>query len=235
MARRAARLEPEAEIAGPARILTETDLAHALDGLRRADPGPVERMLEASGEPPLRRREAGLAGLSWIVVSQQVSVASASAIHKRLQSRFPAFEREALLAAGDEDLRACGLSAPKMRTLRALCAAIEEGRLDLAALEHMEAEAARETLTQVKGIGPWTADIYLLFCLGHRDVWPCGDLALQEAARLALRLRARPDARRLERIGERWRPWRAAAARLLWAYYGAVRSGEPRKPPGQGA
>ncbi len=216
------------------RILSEDELAQALDALRRADPGPVGRMLEMSGEPPLRRREAGLAGLSWIVVSQQVSVASATAIHQRLRARFPGFERDHLLAASDGDLRACGLSAPKMRTLRAICAALAEGRLDLGALEHMEAEAARAALTQIKGVGPWTADIYLLFCLGHCDVWPAGDLALQEAARLALRLRARPDARRLEKIGERWRPWRAAAARLLWAYYGAVRLRERAGAPDRG-
>jgi DNA-3-methyladenine glycosylase II len=208
------------------RLLSEDDLACALDALSRADPGPVGRMLEISGAPPLRRREAGLAGLAWIVVSQQVSTASAKAIHQRLQARFPLFERDHLLGASDEDLRACGLSAPKMRTLRAICQASADGALDLAALERLDAQAAREALTQVKGIGPWSADIYLLFCLGHPDVWPAGDLALQEAARMALRLRARPDARRLEKIGERWRPWRAAAARLLWAYYGAARERE---------
>jgi DNA-3-methyladenine glycosylase II len=101
---------------------------------------------------------------------------------------------------------------------------MEDGALDLAAIERLDAEAAREALTRVKGIGPWSADVYLLFCLGHPDVWPAGDLALQEAARMALGLRSRPDAKRLEKIGERWRPWRAVAARLLWAYYGAVRA-----------
>ncbi|MBX9758592.1 MAG: DNA-3-methyladenine glycosylase 2 family protein [Beijerinckiaceae bacterium] len=208
------------------RLLTEDDLAGALEALNRADPGPVGRMLEISGAPPLRRRDAGLAGLAWIVVSQQVSTASAAAIHRRVQARFPGFERDHLLGASDEDLRGCGLSAPKMRTLRAICQASADGALDLAALEHLDAQAARDALTQVKGIGPWSADIYLLFCLGHPDVWPAGDLALQEAARMALRLRARPDAQRLEKIGERWRPWRAAAARLLWAYYGAARERE---------
>jgi DNA-3-methyladenine glycosylase II len=129
-----------------------------------------------------------------------------------------------LLAASDDDLRSCGLSSPKIRTLRAIAAAMEDGALDLAAIERLDAEAAREALTRVKGIGPWSADVYLLFCLGHPDVWPAGDLALQEAARMALGLRSRPDAKRLEKIGERWRPWRAVAARLLWAYYGAVRA-----------
>lgn len=228
MARRTSKLEPDTAPPAPARILTEGDLADALAALREVDTGPVGLMLDVCGPPPLRRRPAGLAGLAWIVVSQQVSAASAAAIHNRLQARFPDLQADQLLAATDEDLRACGLSAPKIRTLRAIAAAIAGGALDLAALERLDAEEARQSLTQVKGIGPWSADVYLLFCLGHPDVWPAGDLALQEGARLALRLRARPDARRLERIGERWRPWRAAAARLLWAYYGAARTDAKR-------
>lgn len=206
------------------RILTHEDLAAAIEALRQGDPAAVGHMLELAGPPPLRKREAGLAGLAWIIVSQQVSAASATAIFARLRMRFETFDHQRLLAAPDDELRQCGLSAPKMRTLRALCEAIADARLDLAALERMDAEAARAALTQVKGLGPWSADVYLLFCLGHPDVWPSGDLALQEAARMALRLRARPDAKRLEKIGERWRPWRAAAARLLWAYYGAKRA-----------
>lgn len=212
----------------PVRILTDSDLAGALAALGEADSGPIGLMLDICGPPPLRRRPAGLAGLAWIIVSQQVSAASAAAIHNRLQDRFPDLEADHLLAAADEDFRACGLSAPKIRTLRAIGAAIADGALDLAALERLDAEDARQALTQVKGVGPWSADVYLLFCLGHPDVWPVGDLALQEAARMALRLRARPDAKRLERIGERWRPWRAVAARLLWAYYGAARANAKR-------
>jgi DNA-3-methyladenine glycosylase II len=223
MARPTSQLEPGANMQAPARILTEKALADALVALHQADPLPIGRMLEAAGQPPVRRRPAGLAGLAWIVVSQQVSAASAAAINGRLESRFPTFQPELIIGATDDDLRACGLSAPKMRTLRAISAAIAGGALDLEALEQLDAEAAREALTRIKGIGPWSADVYLLFCLGRPDVWPAGDLALQEAARMALRLRSRPDAKRLEKIGERWRPWRAAAARLLWAYYGAVR------------
>lgn len=231
MAPRPIRLEGARGRTGPRRILSESDLALAMEALRERDGDAVGRMLALAGPPPLRKRPAGLAGLAWIVVSQQVSAASAAAIHARMQARFPRFDADVLLAASDDDLRACGLSAPKMRTLRALGAAIVEGGLDIDALENMEAEDARAVLTRVKGVGPWSADVYLLFCLGHPDVWPAGDLALQEATRMALRLRARPDAKRLERIGERWRPWRAAAARLLWAYYGAARAkAGPRRP-----
>jgi DNA-3-methyladenine glycosylase II len=224
MARRTSKLELEKPQEGFSHILSEEDLAHALAALQESDPGPIGRMLAAAGTPPLRRRPGGVAGLAWIVVSQQVSAASASAIHGRLEARFPDMAAGRLLAASDDDLRSCGLSAPKMRTLRAIAAAIEAGALDLAAIERLDADAARQALTQVKGIGPWSADVYLLFCLGQPDVWPAGDLALQEAVRMALGLRSRPDAKRMERIGERWRPWRAAAARLLWAYYGAMRA-----------
>lgn len=206
------------------RISDEAALAQAIAELARRDPGPIGRMLALAGPPPLRRRPAGLAGLAWIVASQQVSAASASAIHGRIAARFPDIDAAILLGCADEDLRACGLSAPKIRTLRAIAEAMEAGRLDLDAIHRLDAEEARAILTSVKGVGPWSADVYLLFCVGHPDVWPAGDLALQEGARLALGLRKRPDAARLERIGARWRPYRAAAARLLWAFYGATRT-----------
>ncbi len=109
-----------------------------------------------------------------------------------------------------------------MRALRALAEATTDG-LDLEALGALDAGTRIDALVAVKGIGPWTADLFLLFCLGHPDAFPAGDLALQEAARIALGLEARPDARRLERIAERWRPLRGVAARMLWAYYRGVK------------
>ena len=130
-----------------------------------------------------------------------------------------------LLAASDATLRAVGLSAGKVRTLRTLAAAIEDGTLDLDGLAAQPAEVAHATLCAVRGIGPWTADSFLLFCLGHPDAWPAGDLALQEAARVALRLNARPNTVTLDAIGDRWKPWRGVAARLLWAYYRALKQG----------
>ncbi len=180
-------------------------------------------MLDIGGMPPLRKRDSGLAGLAWIVISQQVSTASANAIHARFMARFPSPEASEILACTEDNLRGCGLSAPKIRTLRAICEAAASGALDFAALPHLEAHEAHDALVAIKGIGPWTADIFLLFSLGHPDAWPVGDLALQEAARMALKLHKRPDATRLEKLGERWRPYRGAAARLLWSYYGAVK------------
>lgn len=183
-------------------------------------------MRARAGRPPLRRRAPGFEGLCAIVVSQQVSVASARAIESRLLARFAPLDAAALAAAPEEDLRACGLSAPKMRTLRACAEAILERRLDLDALATGDAEAAHAALTAIRGIGPWTADIYLLFCLGHPDAFPAGDLALQEAARLAFGLKKRPDARRLDALAQAWRPWRAVAARLLWSFYGVAKARE---------
>ncbi|MGI4765210.1 MAG: DNA-3-methyladenine glycosylase family protein, partial [Janthinobacterium lividum] len=117
-----------------------------------------------------------------------------------------------------------GLSTGKVLTLRAAAAAVVDGRLELDRLAALPAEEAAARLTALRGIGPWTAQLYLLSCLGHADAWPPGDIALEEAARLALRLDARPDPVALAAIAERWRPHRAVAARLLWGYYRAVKA-----------
>jgi DNA-3-methyladenine glycosylase II len=209
----ASRYEP-----GPL-IDCEATLAEATERLLAHDPEFIGSLIQIGGRPPLRRREPGFAGLAAIIVSQQVSVASANAIFGRLESRLAPLEAHNVLGADDEALRACGLSTPKMRALRALARAIAEEGLDLGALGSLPAPDAHRALVAVSGIGPWTADIFLLFCLGHPDAFPAGDLALQEAARLALGLEQRPDARGLETIAERWRPWRGVAARMLWAYY----------------
>lgn len=205
------------------RILDEPALAHAMEQLRALDCEHILRMIEAAGHPPLRKRDDGFAGLAWIIISQQVSTASARAIFARVAARYEPLDHRPFLHASDEDLKSCGLSAPKMRTLRAVAQAMEDGDLDVAALAGLPPDAAIGQLTAIKGIGPWTAQIYLLFCLGHPDVWPSGDLALQEGVKLALGLRKRPDPKRLERISARWRPWRSVAARLVWHYYGIAR------------
>jgi DNA-3-methyladenine glycosylase II len=208
----------------PPLIDCEAALDLGLSALCGLDPETIVPLLKRTGRPPLRRREPGFEGLAWIVISQQVSTASANAIFARVQARILPFDAATLCAASDEDLRVCGLSAPKIRTLRALSAHLQCGNLDLMDLASLSAETAHAALIAVKGIGPWTADIFLLFCLGHPDVWPVGDLALQEAARIALQLDNRPDQKAMMAIGERWRPWRAVAARLLWAFYRVARA-----------
>ena len=208
----------------PSLLSDEASFSQALDALSRLDEDFVTTVRTLGSLPRLRRREAGLAGLAAIIVSQQVSTASANAIFGRLEAYLPGMDAAALLGASDADLRLCGLSAPKTRTLRAIAEAVLDGRLDFSRLAEAEAEAAHAALCTIKGIGPWTADIFLLFCLGHADAWPVGDLALQEGARLALGLPTRPDAKALQALGERWRPLRGVAAHCLWAYYGAMRA-----------
>jgi len=207
--------------------LLETDavLKRGLSALALAD--PVMARLAANGiTPQLRRRPPGFEGLAWIVVGQQVSTASATAIWNRLRQILEPPTPDAFLRLSDEDLRKAGLSAGKVRTLRAVATEIMEGGLPLDDLQNHTAEEAHALLTRVKGIGPWTADVYLLFCLGHPDAFPSGDLAVQEAARLAYGLEQRPDARALTAMAEAWRPWRGVAAKMLWAYYRAAKSRE---------
>jgi DNA-3-methyladenine glycosylase II len=213
------------------RIHTEADLEHGIDALIAADPR-FATLIEKAGRPPLRRRADGFAGLASTVVSQQLSTASASAIWGRLAAAFDPVTPEAIIRARKERLARIGLSAPKIRALKEIARAITRGDLALATLGEIDAEAAHATLTAVHGIGPWTADIYLLASLGHADAWPAGDLALQEAARLAFGLKARPTTKEMMPLGEPWRPWRAVAARVLWTYYRAVkgREGAPVLP-----
>jgi DNA-3-methyladenine glycosylase II len=138
-----------------------------------------------------------------------------------------------MLRARAPRLARAGLSAPKIRTLKAIAKAIETGALDLPSMAGKPADEAHAALTAVHGIGPWTADIYLLFCLGHADAWPAGDLALQESARLLLSLKTRPTTKEMGPLADTWRPWRGAAACMLWAYYRAVkrREGAPVATP----
>jgi DNA-3-methyladenine glycosylase II len=216
-----------------ARIIDTTDdIADGIAALAVADPR-LARLHRLAGDPPLRRRVGGFEGLAMIVVSQQLSVASANAIWARTRTIFDPFTPHAILAASEASFRLAGLSTPKIRTLRALAGAARDG-LDLETLDRLGADEAHALLTAVKGIGPWTADIYLMFCLGHADAFAAGDLALQEAARLAFDLDARPRPAELLAHAEAWRPWRGVAARLLWAYYRVAKSGRDGAPLGAG-
>jgi DNA-3-methyladenine glycosylase II len=216
------------EDVGPRSIASEADLDMAIARLTERDPDTIGHLLSVGGRPPLRRGEAGFEGLASIVVSQQVSTASSAAIFGRLalalrRPEVRHFDARDLAAADDAVLRWAGLSAGKIATLRAVAAAERDGSLPLATLGALPDEDAARCLLAVRGIGPWTAELFLLVCLGRADAWPAGDLALQEAARIALKLEARPDAAALVTIGQRWRPYRAVAARLLWSYYRAVK------------
>ncbi|MCZ8261112.1 MAG: DNA-3-methyladenine glycosylase 2 family protein [Beijerinckiaceae bacterium] len=185
---------------------------------------PHMRMIgETIGPPPLRWREPGFAGLVSTITAQQLSVSSANAIRTKLMARLDPLTPEALLGASEEELRACGLSGPKIRTLRALAGAITGGDLPFDRLGEMPVPEAQAALVRVHGIGPWTAEVYMMFCLGVQDIFAPADLALQEGAKLAMGLETRPTTKEMAEIATRWAPWRAVAARMLWAWYGHVK------------
>lgn len=201
-------------------IETEADIAEGMAWLAARDPrfGAAH---DLTGPLPLRRKPEGFAELLGAIVSQQVSVASARAIWGRVEGAgltSPA----AIRAASDDDLRACGLSRPKLRYARALA----EAGIDFDALRHLPDAEVITRLTAVPGIGAWTAEIYAMFSLGRADVFAHADLALQEGARALLGLESRPNERAMRVLAAEWTPWRAVAARLLWAYYRVAKQRE---------
>ncbi len=201
-------------------IRDRADIEAGLARLLAIEPG-FGAALACVGEVALRRKAGGFGDLLEIIVSQQVSLASAAAIKARMRTA-GLWSARAIGAASEADLRAAGLSRPKLRYVRALAGA----GLDFAALEAMEDGAVLEILCAIPGIGRWSGEIYLLQSLGRADVFPAGDLALQEAARRLFSLDARPSERALRARAEGWAGQRAIAARLLWAYYGAGKTAE---------
>ncbi|MDF2232520.1 DNA-3-methyladenine glycosylase 2 family protein [Albimonas sp. CAU 1670] len=201
-------------------IETEACVAEGAAWLAGREPR-FAHVLEVCGPPPLRRRADGFEALLSAIVSQQVSVASAAGIWARMQAA-GATSAEAVRALDDEGLRALGLSRPKVRYARALA----ESGFDFEALRAMPDEAAIAALDALPGIGRWTAEVYLLTSLGRADVFAAGDLALQEAARALFALDARPPEKDFAEMARDWSPWRGVAARMLWAYYRALKNRE---------
>jgi DNA-3-methyladenine glycosylase II len=175
---------------------------------------------------PWRAAEPGFAGLLRLIVYQQVSLASAAAIWKRVEAGLGEVSPDAILALEDIDLQGLGLSRPKVRYARAIAQAHVSGLCDLDALRHMSDDEASAALMAVKGVGRWTAETYLMFCEGRLDVFPGGDVALQEAMRWADRAEIRPNEKQAYARAEAWKPYRGVAAHLLWRCYGAVKTGE---------
>ncbi|HEU5276873.1 MAG TPA: DNA-3-methyladenine glycosylase 2 family protein [Xanthobacteraceae bacterium] len=215
------------------RLETQDDVDSGVRQLVKQDPR-LEEIVAVAGRIPLRRRPGGFAGLAQIIVAQQLSTASAGAIWARLTKTFDPLAPDKIRRARTATLARIGLSAAKIRAFKAIAGAIRDG-LDLDALADMPADEAHRALTALHGVGPWTADIYLLFCLGHADAWPAGDLAVQEAMRLAFKLDSRPSAKEMAPLAEGWRPRRGVAALILWTYYRAVKKRDavpiPPTPP----
>jgi len=189
-------------------------------------------MLESAGPPRFRRRRNGFGTLLHIILEQQVSIDAAAAMYRRLLGLCCPLAPETFLALDDATLRSCGFSRQKMGYARELCRIVGSGRFDFARLAGADDGAALAELVSIKGIGRWSAEIYLLFALGRPDIWPAADLGLQVAIGERLGLGARPGEAELRRLGEAWRPWRSVAACLFWQSYLKARGRQaPQLPP----
>lgn len=198
--------------------LTEETLHAAVRLLAERDPHLGE-VYAAIGAPPLWSRPPGFPTLIYIILEQQVSLASARAAFNRLSAAIPPVTPQQFLTLDDAQLKAIGFSRQKTAYGRALAQAILDGALNLDALGDLPEEAVRAELIKIKGIGRWTCDIYLMEALLHPDIWPTGDLALAIAIQRVKRLEALPTPAVIESLGEAYRPWRAVAARMFWHHY----------------
>lgn len=197
---------------------TEKQLTEALKELSQSDK-KLALAFDKYGTPPMRARLDGFAGLARLLISQQVSTAAAAAIQAKFETAIGEVSAVNYLAMGEDEVTACGISRPKRRYLHGLAEAVVSDGLDFDALRKADNETVYDTLIALKGIGPWTAQCYLLFSLRRADMFPAGDLALQEAVKMLYGMQVRPDAKSLTEFAERWSPHRGAAARLLWSYY----------------
>ncbi len=196
----------------------DESLRPALEALAERD-RDIAEAYGRCGLPPLRSTPDGFAGLLHTIVCQQVSAAAGRAILGRLEAAVRPMTPKALLKLDDEALRGVGLSRPKVRYCRGLAEDLTSGRLDLAAIRDLGDAEAIERITRVKGLGRWSAECYLLFALKRADIWPADDLAVQTAIQRLKGLEARPATKEMDRLAEPWRPYRSAAARLLWHTY----------------
>ncbi|MSP90124.1 MAG: DNA-3-methyladenine glycosylase 2 family protein [Alphaproteobacteria bacterium] len=196
----------------------EAILTEGVAALCARDPD-LARIVDIAGPPPPREREPGFGALLRIIIGQQVSAKAADALWRRTVEQIDPLTPTAVAAADEVTFRACGFSRQKIVYARHLAAEVMADRLDFASFNDMDDASVTAALTRLKGIGPWSAEIYLLFALGRPDVWPIGDLAVQIAVKRIKRLRSHPSPKRMTRIGEAWRPWRSAAAMLLWHAY----------------
>lgn len=214
MAQAEVRLDPFGDVSRETRALARRDK-------------PLATALKAIGAPHIRRRPGGFEALFRIIVEQQVSVPSAQAIWKRCNEGVAVSDCAAVKALGIDGLRTLGLSTPKARYVEALADAAASGAFDFEALASMEDAEAHERLLALKGVGPWTAGIYLLFCEGRVDIWPPGDVALQYAYGRASGGEGKIDGKLLDAKAEGWAPYRGLAAHILWTYYAHLRGRTP--------
>jgi len=199
-------------------VLTETTLVRAAKQLASRDKD-LASILERLGPPPLWARRPGFPTLVHIILEQQVSLASAASIFRKLKKNVVPFHPERMVHVGDAYLRSLGLTRQKSVYCLHLAESMVDRRLNLSRLGRMSDEEVKTVLMGVKGIGPWSADIYLLMALGRADIWPASDLALSIAVKKLKQLETRPNSNQLSEMAQAWRPFRSVAARMLWQYY----------------
>jgi DNA-3-methyladenine glycosylase II len=199
-------------------ISSDLDVAKGVNCLVGVEPR-FKKVVEAHGIPPARMVENNLASLLRIITEQLISLKAAEAIWQRIEKRLHPFEAANILSLEHEELKSLGLTGAKTRCFHALSSAVHVGELDFKSLEQLSDKDALKKLMALKGVGPWTADIYLLTALGRADACPSGDLALQMAAQDLFALKAKPSPEEFLQLAEAWRPWRSVAARLLWSHY----------------
>ena len=200
------------------RRLTDTEYRHALELLRIRD-RHINLVLKAYGTPPMWSRDPGFPSLLFTILEQQVSLESARAVYGRLCSLANDLTPEVFLGFGDSALREIGFSRQKTEYCRLVAKAVVDGTLDLKRIEQHDDDIVRNALIGIKGIGPWTADIYLLHSLGRPDIWPTGDLALRIAVQEVKELQSVPEESELVELGDSYRPWRSVATRVFWHHY----------------
>ncbi len=207
------------------RRLTNATLRFATAELSARD-ADLAASVRRFGTPPLWGRRPGFPTLVRIILEQQVSLAAARTMYLRLMQRVGTVSPQSIVALGVPGLRELGFTGQKAGYCHELAARLLRGHLDLSAIARAPDDVGRQALLAVRGLGPWSVDIYYLMALRRPDVWPHGDLALAEAVFRTKRLRARPDASRLTRLAAAWAPWRSVAARILWHHYLSVRAGD---------
>ena len=200
------------------RVLTNRTLARGVAILTGRDPD-LAAVVERFGPPPMWERETGFHTLVHIILEQQVSLASARAAYDRVLAIASPLTPHRLLEIDDDKLKIAGFSRQKIAYSKGLARSVIEGNFNLPKLAEMKDDAARNEMLKIKGVGLWTANIYLLMALRRPDVWPTGDLALAIATQKVKRLKTRPTQEELSAMSLQWRPWRAVAARVMWHYY----------------
>ncbi len=207
------------------RIKNESDIDFALEKLKELDPALIP-IINSVDHVPLRLSKDGVEGLTKIVTSQLISRAAADAIWLRIETGLGEINEATILSQSEDELMALGLSRAKAKTFRTIAQASVSNAISFTELSRLPADKALKELMSLKGIGRWSAEVYLMFCCGHYDFFPAGDIALRSAAGEIFYQGERPDEKELRALSQRWSPYKSVAARLLWSYYAHMKNRE---------